>query len=210
MAEDTVSPLDDAIESVQRSDLDGGTANLKLDDVDPFAAPSPVIEEPPKKRGRPPNPNGRAAQRAARKAGAPLPASGVVKDPPVPEVKPEYAKIDPAAVAQSIRQIDAIIVKLAGTAPLSPEEALAGGGVFAPILDHYMPMIADKGGLWIAPATWVVIAYGPRAYEILERRQQEAKKRPASEEARPGENNGTTTFRRSDSDPASAFSLATQ
>lgn len=170
---ETTSPLDAAIEGVQRTEL-GGVPEPADVNADPFAIPPVEESSAPKPRGRPRNPNGRAAQRAARAASSAAPkASGRVSDPPAPEVRPEYPKIKPAAVAQSIRQLDAIIVKLAGTAPLSPEESAQGGEVFAPVLDHYMPLLAEKGSIWIAPFTWVVLAYGPRAYEVLDRREQQ-------------------------------------
>jgi len=209
MAENT-SPLDAALESIEREELGGTAPKVESPDADPFSPPPPADVEPevPKKRGRPVNPNSRRA-RAGVYSGA---ASGKVKNPPVPEVRPDYSKIAPASVAASIKQIDAIIVKLAGTAPLSEEEAQGGGAVFAPVLDHYMPLLAEKGGMWLAPFTWVVLAYGPRAYEVLDRRQHmlEAKKRgytaPVSEEARSGET-GTTTFPASDPVPVPPLSV---
>lgn len=200
MADNVPSPLDVAVESVQRAQLGG--VPVTVEEADPFAPP-PIELEPAKPRGRPRNPDSRRA-RSGVYSGKGKPASGPVKNPPVPEVKPEFPKIAPESVAQSIRQIDAIIVKLAGTAPLSPEEALSGGQVFGPVLDHYMPLLADKGALWLAPLTWVVLAYGPRAYEVLDRRQKLLAAKKAGftpgpvEGGAPGENGKVITF------PASA------
>lgn len=170
MAENGPSPLDVAVESVQRAQLGG--VPVPVEETDPFSPPPVELEAiAPKPRGRPRNPDSRRA-RSGVYSGKGKPASGPVKNPPIPEIKPEFPKIAPESVAQTIRQLDAIIVKLAGTAPLSPEEALSGGAVFGPVLDHYMPLLADKGALWLAPLTWVVLAYGPRAYEVLDRRQK--------------------------------------
>jgi len=206
MANNT-SPLDAALESIEREELGGVPPKEDPVAADPFAAPAVEPVPVPKKRGRPVNPNSRRA-RAGVYSGA---QSGKVKDPPVPEVKPEYPKIAPESVAATIKQIDGLIVKWAGTAPLSEEEAQGGGIVFAPVLDHYMPLLVEKGGMWLGPFTWVVLAYGPRAYEVLDRRQQllEAKKRgytPQPEEARSGEN-GKATFSASDGTPFVPFPI---
>lgn len=194
------SPLDAAIESIQRGDLGGEPVNAEDTAEDPFSLPLPEPEPVAKPRGRPRKPDSRRARSGVYAGKAK--ASGPVKDPPIPEVKPDFPRIAPESVTQSIKQLDAIIVKLAGTAPLTGEEATSGGVVFAPVLDHYMPLLAEKGGVWLAPFTWVVLAYGPRAYEVLERRQKmlEAKKRgyTAPPEAQPGEESGKTTFPASD------------
>lgn len=205
------SPLDAAIESIERVELGGVPPKVESPGDDPFAPP-PLEPElvAPKPRGRPRSPDSRRARSGVYSGKR---ASGPVKGPPVPEVKPDYPAIAPGSVAASIKQIDAIIVKLVGTAPLTEEEAQGGGVVFAPVLDHYMPLLAEKGGMWLAPFTWVVLAYGPRAYEVLDRRQQllAAKKRgytsPVSEEARPGETGAATFPGASDAAPARPFSV---
>ena len=206
-----ISPLDAAIESIERVEL-GGVAP-KVDspgDDDPFTPPPPESEPvAPKPRGRPRSPDSRRARSGVYSGKR---ASGPVKGPPVPEVKPEYPAIAPGSVAASIKQIDVIIVKLAGTTPLSEEEAQGGGAVFAPVLDHYMPLLAEKGGMWLAPFTWVVLAYGPRAYEVLDRRQRriDAVKRGVPVvEAQPGESNGREPFPpASDADIPRPFSVS--
>jgi len=178
MADTTANPLDDALDSIQREDLGGSVAGAE-NGGDAFAPPPPPppATEQPKKPGRPRNPNSRRARSGKYgNAAAPptAPASGPVNDPPLPTQRVEYPKIDPASVTQSIQQIDALIVKAFGTTPLTPDEAKGGGAVFAPVLDHYMPLLADKGGMWIAPLTWVILAYGPRAYEVLDAKQKAA------------------------------------
>lgn len=214
MAETTANPLDDALESIQRDDL-GGSATAGGDNGgDAFAPPPPPPPETeqPKKPGRPRNPNSRRS-RSGKYGGAaapPPPASGPVNDPPLPAQRVEYPKIDPASVSQSIQQIDALLVKAFGTTPISPDEAKGGGAVFAPVLDHYMPLLADKGGLWIAPLTWVILTYGPRAYEVLDAKQKaEAARRngwtqPAG--AQSGDN-GKRTFQPAGDETARPFSV---
>lgn len=187
------SPLDAALDGIERDGLKGGAPPPPppvVEGEDGSSPPSPPPDSPPKRRGRPISPNSRRARAGAYIGGV----SGPVKGPPVPpDARVEFAKISPDAVAASIKQIDAIIVKMAGTAPLTPEEAKGGGEVFAPVLDHYMPLLADKGGMWVGPVTWVVLAYGPRVYELLDQRQRDidAKRRGipviATEEARPGD-----------------------
>lgn len=194
---DSPSPLDDAIEEVERGELAGVSDPAPVPDADPFEAPpAPPPPEPPKKRGRPVNPNSRRA-RAGKYAGS---QSAKVEGPPPPVVSVDYPKIKPASVAASIKQIDAIIVKMAGTSPLTPEEMESGGEVFAPVLDHYMPLLAEKGGLWIGPFTWVVLAYGPRAYELLDQRQrrQEAQKQGFTDKGAQSGDNGKSTFQPTD------------
>src|SRR3954467_2750048 len=133
MAE-TANPLDAALDSIQRDDLGGSTGSDNGGDA--FAPPPPPPEtEQPKKPGRPRNPNSRRARSGKYGAAAPPPASGPVSDPPLPAQRVEYPKIDPASVTESIRQIDALIVKAFGTTPLSSDEAKGGGAVFAPVLD---------------------------------------------------------------------------
>lgn len=188
------NPLDAALESIEREDLAGGSA--RQPEGDAFAPPPSIEPEQLKKPGRKRDPNSRRSRSGKYKGGASAPgASGPVSDPPLPVTKVDYPKIDPASVSESIQQIDALIVKVFGTQPLSPKEAEGGGVVFAPVLDHYMPLLAEKGGLWIAPLTWVVLAYGPRAYEVLDARQKavEAKRNGFTQGAQSGEN-GKRTF----------------
>jgi hypothetical protein len=206
------SPLDDALNSVEREELGGDSGVTSPDESDPFASSTMETESPaPKPRGRPRNPNGRAAQRAARAAarngGAPPVASGKVSDPPVPEITTEFEKIAPGAVAESLKQIDAHIVKHFGTVPLTNEEAQAGGTVLGPVLDHYMPMLAAKGGMWVPAFTWVVMVYGPRAYEVLDNRQRriEAQKRGVTTGAQSGETDNAN-FRLENTAPVRPFS----
>lgn len=204
---DTANPLDAALESIQRDDLGGSTGGDNGGDA--FAPPPPPPEtEQPKKPGRPRNPNSRRARSGKYGAAATPPASGPVNDPPLPAARVEYPKIDPASVTQSIQQIDALIVKAFGTAPLTPDEAKGGGAVFAPVLDHYMPLLADKGGMWIAPLTWVILAYGPRAYEVLDAKQKaaEAKRNGWTTGAQSGEN-GRRTFQPTADETARPFSV---
>lgn len=211
------NPLDDALESIQRDDLGGSVSAAGGDSGgDAFAPPPPAppATEPPKRPGRPRKPGSRREQREAakrlREAGG---ASGPVNDPPVPAPRVDYPKIDPASVTQSIQQIDALIVKAFGTAPLTPDEAKGGGAVFAPVLDHYMPLLAEKGGMWIAPLTWVILAYGPRAYEVLDAKQKaEAAKRNGWTQptgAQSGEN-GKRTFQPTGEATARPFSIDPQ
>lgn len=209
MAEKSVDPLDDAIGSVQR-DLGEPLPLERV--VDAFAAAAEDTPPPPKKPGRKPDPNSRRSRagKYAAQGVAPEQASGKVSDPPIPE-KPKFEPIKAESVAESIKQLDAIVVKMMGTVPLSNEEAQGGGAVFAPVLDHYMPMLADKGGMWLPAVTWIVLVYGPRAYEVLDRRQQamEAKKRGQPVEAQAREN-GKDNFPRKDVDPARPFSVVTR
>lgn len=204
----SASPLDSALESVKLEELGGASGAASPDVVDPFAT-SQVETEAPKPRGRPPQPNSRRAQRAARAAarGETPTASGKVSDPPVPETQTEFEKIAPGAVAESLKQIDAHIVKHFGTVPLTNDEAQAGGTVLGPVLDHYMPMLAAKGGMWVPAFTWVVMAYGPRVYEVLDNRQRriEAQKRGVTAEARTG-GTDNTNFRLENTAPVRPFS----
>ncbi len=87
------------------------------------------------------------------------------------EVKVKLAPIPSASVALAIKQLDALLVRRAGTLPLSEEEASQGGVVFAPILDHYMPLLAGDGGMWVPAAIWVLGAYAPRVIELSERKR---------------------------------------
>lgn len=196
---ETTSPLDAALDDVQRLEL-GGEPSKSEENADPFAS-IPTEPAPTPKRGRPRNPNSRRARQGVYSGVTPpKPTFGKVSDPSVPDIRQEYPKIDPSSVAQSLRQLDAIIVKMAGTTPLTPEEIEHGGGVFAPVLDHYMPMLAEKGGVWIAPLTWMILAYGPRAYDVLDRKEREKKglqPRPIGGAA--GEN-GQVTFQSAEPD----------
>lgn len=210
--EGSASPLDDAIDSVQREDL-GGTASKPDEGGDAFAPPAPAVVEPQKKRGRPVNPNSRRA-RAGKYAGGSA-ASGPVSDPPLPEqASKEYPKIPVAAVAESLRRIDARIVAATGMQPLTEDEIKGGGEVFAPVLDHYMPLLTQQGGgIWVAPVTWALLAYGPRVWEMIEQRQRdrEAKKHgwTQGQGAQSGEN-GKRTFQPMADETARPFSVDPQ
>lgn len=97
----------------------------------------------------------------------------------LPAVRPDYLKISPASVADSIKRVDEVVVKLAGTAPLTEGEAQSGGAVIASTLDHYMPLLVQRGGLWLKPVTWIVLTYGPRAFEVFTRARRREKIPPA-------------------------------
>lgn len=144
--------------------------------------------------------------RRARAGGA-----AEVKGPP-----PPAEKIPPEAVAALIRQIDAAIVGMARTVPITSEDAKNGGEVWAPILDHYFPQIAERGGIWMAPTMWTLGVYGPRILEIFQRRQAartlgDGKPAPAEpqEEAQPAK--PATEFRQGPkSDPAHGYIAAAE
>ncbi|HJQ27679.1 MAG TPA: hypothetical protein VKA60_27595 [Blastocatellia bacterium] len=168
---ETLDPLGDALESVKREQL-GGDSAPPAESGDAFEPPAEPEQK--QKPGRKPDPNSRRSRREARRREAAAAASGKVEGPPPPvdTVRVEYPPISPKAVADSLRQLDEQISRAIGTEPLTEDELLEGGGVFAPILDHYMPLLAQEGGLWVPAATFVVMAYGPRLWEAIDRMQR--------------------------------------
>jgi hypothetical protein len=170
--------LADAIADAERDHSVGGSS------LEPPADDSSQQQQEPEepKRGRKRDPNSRRSRRGVY-SGAPSSTSTdepKVQGPPPPvdRRRVEYPPIDPAAVADSLQQLDAQISRALGTQPLTKAELLEGGGVFAPILDHYMPLLAAEGGMWVPAATFVVMAYGPRLWELMDNMQRRKKGLP--------------------------------
>lgn len=173
------NPLDDALADAERN-LGGGEQSAPPPAPSDDASTQAPPDETPSRRGRKPDPNSRRAQREARRAAAGGAAAAPKiqgPPPPVDSVRVVYPPIAPEAVADSLRQLDEQISRAIGTAPLSEAELLEGGGVFAPILDHYMPLLAQEGGLWLPATSFVVMAYGPRLWEAIDRARENAARR---------------------------------
>lgn len=142
------------------------------------AAAAPAFGERPatgKKRGhgRTGNPRGRPPGTSSGPK-TPRPSASVVGDvkgplpPPVaPVVAVKVAPINPAQLEGLLRKVDAKLAERLGMDPLSNNDVREGAEVFAPILDHYAPLLAEKGGIWTAPALWALLAYGPRVYDVV-------------------------------------------
>lgn len=123
------------------------------------------------------------------------PTSGPVNDGPAPDPEPEqssdYQPIDPAAVAAMLRRLDQAVARRCSTEPLTADELEEGGVVFAPVVDHYLSqLVQGQGSMWGAPTMWVVLAYGPRAIEALERRQRKGQRLDSSAQDMPGPSGG--------------------
>lgn len=197
----------------QAADAVGQAAGIEPPATPPAPAESGAAAPPAPERRGPGAPikhgkyAGRKRKRSSSSKGSSAPkalpaGSSDVQGPPPPAMKP----LDPRELEPAMRETLEQITQLSGTQPPTTLEVERGARCFAPLIDHYAPIVAEKGGPWTAPVIFAIGFAAPRVIAAM-RGEPAAAEPPAAEPpARPAEVPGDAGF--SEASAPSRFPVA--